>query len=528
MGSQAEIEVGRQWWAELGAMFEQLKPNMGRAGVRERVERYVLGLLGQTERKNGWQLAEQMYEAGPQGMQRLLNAAVWQEDEVRDTLSRYVAARMGEPNGIFIADETGFLKKGTKSAGVARQYSGTAGRIENCQIGVFLAYATRQGCVFLDGRLYLPEEWLQDRQRCQAAGIPDNVTFETKPQLVQAMLEHAAANGVPAQWVVADTVYSSDDLRLWLQAQGYWYVVAVPSTYSVWYSGQQVSAAMLIETVDTPNWVCLSAGEGSQGPRYYEWTWFQLPYHGEVGCAHWLIARRSLSTPEDIAYYHAYAPATSTLADLVLIAGRRWAIEVGFEQTKGELGLDQYECRLWRAWYRHITLVLVAYAYLVMLRVSIADTSLSIPELRRLIHASAADERERQHRLHWVFWRRRHQALAKQCHIRRRQQTQPEQLPAMELIPFQLPTLGQLTEQAWAQIASLFPKPARVGPPSSAHRQLLEAILWLIHHGLSWHSIPDRFGPWQTVYTRYKQWLRAGLWSRIVLILNSQTPNLAV
>src|SRR5258708_25700124 len=310
MGSQAEIEVGRQWWAELGAMFEQLKPNMGRAGGGERVERYVLGLVGQTERKNGWQLAEQMYEAGPQGMQRLLNAAVWQEDEVRDTLSRYVDARMGEPNGIFIADETGFLKKGTKSAGVARQYSGTAGRIENCQIGVFLAYATRQGCVFLDGRLYLPEEWLQDRQRCQAAGIPDNVTFQTKPQLVRAMVERAAANGIPAGWVVADTVYSSDDLTRWLQEQGYWYVVAVPSTYNVWYSGQQVSAATLIESVDAPPWVCLSAGEGSQGSRYYDWTWFQLPYSSEVGCAHWLIARRSLSTPDDIAYYHAFAPAT--------------------------------------------------------------------------------------------------------------------------------------------------------------------------------------------------------------------------
>src|SRR5215831_5794324 len=286
MGGQGEIDVGRQWRAELAAMFEQLRVHMGRVEVQERIQRYVLGLLGQTERKNGWQLAELMYEAGPQGMQRILNAAVWDEDEVRDTLSRYVAARMGEADGIFIADETGFLKKGTKSAGVARQYSGTAGRIENCQIGVFLAYATSQGCTFLDGRLYLPEEWLRDRQRCQAAGIPDGVTFQTKPQLVQAMLERAAANGVPAHWVVADTVYSSDDLTGWLQEQGYWYVVAVPATYSVWRGGQQVSAVALIET---SNWVCLSAGEGSQGPRYYEWTCFQLPYSGAVGSAHWLI-----------------------------------------------------------------------------------------------------------------------------------------------------------------------------------------------------------------------------------------------
>src|SRR6478672_5507914 len=151
MVGQAEIEVGRQWWAELGAMFEQLRPYMGRAEVQERVQRYVLGLLGQTERKNGWQLAQLMYEAGPQGMQRVLNAATWHEDAVRDTLSRYMAVQMGEPDGVGIADETGFLKKGTKSAGVARQYSVTAGRIENCQIGVFLAHATSQGCTFLDG-----------------------------------------------------------------------------------------------------------------------------------------------------------------------------------------------------------------------------------------------------------------------------------------------------------------------------------------------------------------------------------------
>ena len=245
MGGQAEVEVGRQWRAELATMFEQLRPCMGRVEVQRRIQRYVAGLLGQTERKNGWQLAELMDEAGPQGMQRFLNAAAWPEDEMGDRLSRHVAQRMGEPDGIFIADETGFLKKGTQSAGVARQYSGTAGRIENCQIGVFLGYATRQGCTFLDGRLYLPEEWLHDRQRCQAAGIPDSVTFQTKPQLVRAMVERAAANGVPARWVVADSVYSNDELTLWLQEQGYWYVVAVPSTYSVWYGGQQVSAATL-------------------------------------------------------------------------------------------------------------------------------------------------------------------------------------------------------------------------------------------------------------------------------------------
>jgi SRSO17 transposase len=485
MDVQAEIEVGQQWQAEFGAMAEQIRPHLGRVEIRERIQRYIFGLLGRAERKNGWQLAELMYEDGRQGMQRLLNAAQWNEAGVRDAMSRYIAAKLGEPNGIFIADETGFLKKGTKSAGVARQYSGTAGRIENCQIGVFLAYATSRGCVFLDGRLYLPEEWLQDAQRCQAAGLPENTTFQTKPQLVQDMLEHAAVNAIPAQWVVADTVYSSDDLRMWLQGQGYWYVLAVPATYSIWHQGQQVSAATLIQSIAAEEWVCLSAGEGSQGPRYYDWTWLRLPYASRAGCAHWLVARRSLRTPQAVAYYHADAPATSSLTELVHIAGSRWAIEVGFEQTKAELGLDHYESRQWPTWYRHVTLVRVAYAYWVLLRAKIGDAALTIPELRRLILLLTADKRERQHRLRWVFWRRHHQAVAKACHIRRRRQNHSLEQPVPEPIPRLLSTLGELTEQTWSQIAALLPKPAHMGRPAIAHRQLLEAMLWVIHRGLA-------------------------------------------
>ncbi len=342
------------------------------------------------------------------------------------------------------------------------------------------------------------------------------------------MLEHAAAHAIPAQWVVADTVYSSDDLRVWLQERGYWYVLAVPSTYSIWQQGQQVNAATLIQTIAAEAWVCLSAGEGSQGPRYYDWTWLRLPYASQAGCAHWLIARRSLSALQDVTYYHAYAPATSSLAELVHIAGSRWAIEVGFEQTKGELGLDQYESRQWHTWYRHVTLVLVAYAYLVLLRAKIGDAMLTIPELRRLILLLMTDERERQHRLRWVFWRRHHQAVAKACHVRRRRQNHALEQPVLEPVPRLLETLGELTEPAWSQIAALLPKPARLGRPVIAHRQLLEAMLWIIHRGVAWHTLPDSFGPWETVYTRYKHWLRSGLWSQIVLILTSQIPCLTV
>jgi SRSO17 transposase len=487
----------------------------------------VVGLLSQTERKNGWQLAEAVYEAGPQGMQRLLNAAQWDEEGVQATLSQYIVEHVGEADGILIVDETGFLKKGMKSAGVARQYSGTAGRIENQQIGVFLAYATGRGCALIDRALYVPDEWLQDKARCQEAGIPMSTRFLTKPQLAQHLLARAAQ--VPAQWVVADSVYSSDELRLWLQGRGYCYVLAVTSTYSVWQQGQQRSATSIVETLSPSSWVRLSAGEGSQGPRYYDWTWLQLPYDSQPGLAHWLLARRTISSPQETAYYHAYGPATTSLAELAHVAGTRWNIEICLEQAKGELGLDQYEVRHWQAWYRHITLVLVAYAYLVILRYrapqpEASQVALSVPELRRVIGALTADDKERQHRLHWSRWRRQHQAIAKRCHQQRRQRQQPTVLPGSVSPAPCLAKLGPLTQAAWTQIAALLPQPARVGRPLIAHRQLLEAMLWVMHAGVAWQAIPDAFGPWETVYTRYKQWLRTGLWSRILLILGPPAP----
>jgi SRSO17 transposase len=251
------------------------------------------------------------------------------------TLGQYLVAQLGEADGMRILDEIGFLKNGTKSAGVARQYSGTAGRIENQQIGVFMAYVTRQSCAFIDCALYLPEEWFQDEGRRREAGIPMDIRFQTKPQLAQHMLERATAAHVPACWVVADSVYSGDELRLWLQAQGYRYVLAVTSSYSVWQQGEQVSASSLIAAVPPTAWVRLSAGEGSQGPLSFDWTWLQLPYESAHGFAHWLLARRSLSSPHEVAYYHAHAPIATSLAELARVAGTRWNIEVGFGQAKG-------------------------------------------------------------------------------------------------------------------------------------------------------------------------------------------------
>ena len=355
--------------APLEDAYRRMAPCFGRSETRARSRRYLAGLLSSTQRKNGWQLAEQSGERHPRGVQRLLDEAEWDAEEVRDEVRRYVVDQLGQPNGILIVDETGFLKKGTKSAGVARQYSGTAGRRENQQIGVFLAYASeQQGCAFIDRELYVPQEWFDAPARCLEAGIPLTRTFATKPQLAQQMLARAFAAAVPARWVVGDCIYGAEDLRHWLEAQEQAYLFAVTSTHAIWEQGEQIGAADLVARHSELGWVRWSAGEGSQGPRRYDWAWIRLPYTSAAEMAHWLLIRRSLSLPEEYAYYRVYGPETSSLADLIGVAGQRWQIEVAFEGAKGEVGLDEYEVRLAQAWYRHITLALLAYAALVAAR----------------------------------------------------------------------------------------------------------------------------------------------------------------
>jgi SRSO17 transposase len=280
---------------------------------------------------------------------------------------------VGDPARVLIVDETGFLKKGTKSAGVARQYSGTAGRRENQQIGVFLAYATPRGCTFIDRALYLPETWAGDADRRAEAGIPTDVAFATKGTLAQAMLARAFAAGVRASWVVGDTVYGHDELRHWLQEQDRSYVLAVAATHGIWTAGDQVEAQTLADQLPEDAWTRLSAGEGSQGPRWYDWACFALPYPAASGKAHWLLVRRSVSAPTERAYYRVYGPAGIGVPAMVKVAGSRWAIEVGFEEAKGLVGLDEYEVRQWQAWHRHITLALLAYAALVVTRAGVSD-----------------------------------------------------------------------------------------------------------------------------------------------------------
>jgi SRSO17 transposase len=362
------------WRSPLDALHARIAGRFRRVEARERAKRYLLGLLDRVERKNGWQLAEQLGERGPQGVQRLLNAAIWDEEAVRDDLRAYVVEHLGAPDGVLIVDETGFLKKGTKSVGVQRQYSGTAGRRENCQIGVFLGYASPTGRALVDRELYLPEVWAADSARRTEAGIPEAVTFATKPQLARRMLERALGAGVPAAWVTADERSGNDtDLRRWLEHIEQPYVLAVSSNHPVWRAGSQEPADKLVAALPADCWGMLSCGAGSQGERWYDWACLQLPYDTVPGMAQWLLVRRSRSDPKEVAYFRAYGPDATALETLVRVAGTRWAIEESFEDAKELVGLDQYEVRTWRAWYRHITLALLAYAFLEVTRRQVAN-----------------------------------------------------------------------------------------------------------------------------------------------------------
>jgi SRSO17 transposase len=367
--------VIHQWEAHFGHLHEQMGPRFRRAEPRQRALGYLRALLSPCERKHGWQLAELLGEPNPDGIQRLLNAADWDAEAVRDDLRAYVVNHLGDADAVLIVDETGFVKKGTQSVGVKRHYSGTAGRVENCQIGVFLGYASASGAAFLDRALYVPQEWAADLPRRQAAGVPDTVQFTTKPQLARQMLARAFAAGVPRRWVTADTIYGGDRrLRRRWEAQGQPFVLAVPCNAPLWWQGPRyVRADQIAGALPQEAWRRRSAGDGAKGPRVYEWAWTPLwrfqPLPADHGWGHGLLVRRSRSDPTEMAYYVVFAPRDATgLEDVVRVAGTRWQIDVGFEAAKNDCGLDEYEVRKWHAWYRHITLALLAHAFLVVMR----------------------------------------------------------------------------------------------------------------------------------------------------------------
>ena len=366
------LEVAR-WAKGIEGVHGCIAGRFHRSESRWRALEYLKGLLSPVERKNGWQLAEQAGDATPDGVQRLLSTYRWDADLVRDDLRGYVVEHLGDERGVLVVDETGFLKKGIKSVGVQRQYSGTAGRIENSQVGVFLTYATAQGRVLLDRELYLPQVWADDSERRREGGVPEEVAFRTKPQLARLMLERAVEAGVPFRWVTGDEVYGNDrNLRRWLEREGIPHVVAIKRNEKLWAltdkGPRQVRADQLASGVEESHWMRLSAGNGAKGPRVYDWTRVVIRPLKEPGKGYWLLARRSIARPEELAYYVCFGPADTTLGDLVWVAGTRWTIEECFEEAKGQVGLDQYEVRKWEGWYRHITLAMLAHAYLAVVR----------------------------------------------------------------------------------------------------------------------------------------------------------------
>jgi SRSO17 transposase len=367
----ADIEEVRAWAAGLDALHARIAGRFARAEPRRRALAYLRGLLGPVGRKNGWQLAEHAGERTPDGLQRLLATADWNPDLVRDDLRAYVVEHLGDPAAVLVVDETGFLKKGTTSVGVQRQYSGTAGKVDNCQLGVFLAYASSSGRAFIDRELYLPQSWVDDRARCRAARVPVEVGFQTKPQLARVMLERALDAGVPASWVTADEVYGGDPaLRRWLEGRGVSYVLAVKGTEPLGTATQgsaRATAVQLAAGVPVEQWVACSAGHGAKGRRLYDWARVELTAPATAGCTRWLLVRRSRRDGE-LAFYTCFGPAETSLLGLVRVAGTRWAVEDGFQQAKTEVGLDHYEVRKWPGWYRHITLALLAHAFLVVTR----------------------------------------------------------------------------------------------------------------------------------------------------------------
>jgi SRSO17 transposase len=355
--------------------------HFGRSEPRDRALDYLTGLLAPLEKKNGWTLAEQVGQLRPDGVQRLLNHSAWDADAVRDDVRDFVVENIGAKDGVLIGDDTGFLKKGTRSAGVQRQYSGTAGRTENCQIGTFLAYASAKGRALIDRELYLPASWTDDRERCRAAGVDDTVPFATKIEHLKWMLQRAIDAAVPFAWVTADEAYGQvKHFRVWLEERHVAHVLATKVNDTViTVDGRDTRVDELIATAPKQAWKRISAGAGAHGQRLYHWARVAIRPYWQDGHGHWVLARRSLADPTEIAYYVCYGPVASRLKDLVRVAGARWQVEECFQIAKGECGLDHYQVRLYRAWYRHITLAMAALAFLTAIRTQEATKGAELP-----------------------------------------------------------------------------------------------------------------------------------------------------
>jgi SRSO17 transposase len=418
------------WQAALDELLGRIAGRFVRVETRRRARAFVLGLLADLPRKNCWTIAEHAGDPSPYGMQHLLNRAVWDHDQVRDDLRRYVVEHLSDPEAVLVVDETGDLKKGTHTAGVQRQYTGTAGRVENAQVAVYLVYASQAGHAGIDRELYVPKSWIADRDRCQAAGVPAQVEFATKPALARAMLARALDAGTPASWVTGDEVYGADPkLRAELETRGLGYVLAVACDHRVW--GTQRADA-LAARVPAAAWQRVSAGRGAKGHRLYDWAFVILDAAGRAG-HHWLLVRRNRHTGE-LAFYRCYAPRPVPLATLVRVAGSRWRVEETFQAGKGLTGLDQHQVRRWRSWYRWTTLAMLAHGFLAIAAateraqhpVGSELIALTCNEIQRLFAVLVIrPAHDAWHRWRWSLWRRRHQARARTCHYQRQAIQQP-------------------------------------------------------------------------------------------------------
>ena len=447
-----EQQVSR-WPLALRTLHQQIAACFVRPEPREHALLYLKAILSHIPRKNGWQIAEHARQPTPYGMQRLLSQALWDQDGVRDQLRRALVQSLEPPTQacpstqpptpfpLLVLDESGFPKRGTHSAGVAPQYCGATGRVENCQVGVFLSYVTALGHGLIDRELYLPEDWCADPVRRQEVHIPDTVRFRTKPELGQIMIQRCQQANVPIRWVVADTVYGhSPDLRRFLEQQGFSYALAVPSIEVVAVQttdgSQLADVGSLVHQVKAQDWQRLSQSLGSKGERLFDWAMLPVLHQGSVDGRHFLVFRRCLDDPSQLSFFLVFAPLDSPLSLMVQAIGARWHIEEDLQASK-DLGLDHYEVRCYGGWYRHLTLVLLAYAFLVGLCVKAQTTPASQPPSPAPVALIALTASEVHHLLarlcwpaptsaflicHWSYWRRGHQYWASSFHRRRREQ----------------------------------------------------------------------------------------------------------
>ncbi len=433
-----------EWHSSLQLLHARLAPHFARPEPFARALRFVQGILSEVSRKNGWQLAEQAREATPYGMQRLLSQAVWDEDGVRDEIRTFALQTLGNRQVIAAIDETGFLKRGKHSAGVGKQHYGPTGDQRNCQVGVFLSLVTAAGHVLIDRELYLLAEWTNDPERMSQAGIPKTVPFRTKPQLAILMLQRLLQAQIEISWVVADSVYGGNpELRAWLETEIQPYVMAVACDEPVVLEIPGVGVRRL-EVRDVPtylsasDWQPLSMSEGTKGPRLFDWACLPIWHQGEDDGWHSLLLRRTLDPTPDLTFYLVFAPPGTPLDTKVTALGGRWRIEEDFENGK-DLGLDHYEVRSYVGWYRHITLVMLALAFLTCIALSALNPSseeshhppdaviptdlcpLSVPEARHLLARLLFPPSSSPLLvLAWSAWRRRHQQVARICHSRHR------------------------------------------------------------------------------------------------------------